>query len=199
MVAYEKSIAGVKQNLFSQISQSEQVADVGIGTGPNLPYLRKGTHVVGVDPNKYMWPYAMEKARTNGIDLRVVEGVCEKLPLEDRSYDVVIMTLTLCSVQSPSQAINEILRVLKPDGRLFFIEHVIADPSRPIFRAVQNLLNPLQVALSDGCHLNRDTARILQETREPGFSEIKYDEFDIGGVLNPIRPHIAGYARKESP
>lgn len=199
MLEYERNIVGVKHQLFSKISPSDRVVDVGIGTGPNLRFLPKGVRVVGVDPNEYMWPYAMAKASINGIDLHLVEGVCEKLPLEDKSYDFVIMTLTLCSVQNPSQAVSEILRVLKPGGTLIFIEHVLADPSRPIFRAAQRLLNPLQVALADGCHLNRDTARILQAAKEPGFSEIKYDEFDIGGVLNPIRPHIAGYARKASP
>lgn len=199
MLEYERSIASVKHQLFSKISPSDQVVDVGIGTGPNLRFLPRGVQVVGVDPNEYMWPYAMAKASSNGIDLRLVEGVCEKLPLEDTCYDFVIVTLTLCSVQNPSQAVSEILRVLKPGGTLIFIEHVLADPSRPVFRAAQRLLNPLQVAFADGCHLNRDTARILQTAKEPGFSEIKYDEFDVGGVLNPIRPHIVGYARKASP
>ena len=199
MLEYEKSIAAVKRKLFAQILPSETVVDVGIGTGPNLRFLQKGTHVLGVDPNEYMWPYAMQKARENGIELRVVGGTGEKLPVDDESCDVVIITLTLCSVRDPSQAIKEVLRVLKPGGRLFFIEHVIADRSRPVFRFAQNLLNPLQAALADGCHLNRDTASILENVQGSRFrfSEVQYEKFDVGGSWNPIRPHIAGYARKE--
>ena len=199
MLEYEKSIAAVKRKLFAQILPSETVVDVGIGTGPNLRFLQKGTHVLGVDPNEHMWPYAMQKARENGIELRVVGGTGEQLPVEDESCDVVIVTITLCSVRDPSQAIKEVLRVLKPGGRLFFIEHVVADRSRPMFRLAQKLLNPLQIAKYDGCHLNRDTASILENMQGSRFrfSEVQYEKFDIGLSRCLIRPHIAGCARKE--
>lgn len=201
MKQYEANIATLKEELFGEISSSDVVLDMGIGTGPNLQYMPKETRVIGVDPNPYMKPYALEKAQKYGVTLKFVEGVGEHLPLEDSSCDFVVCTLTLCSVPNPRAAINEILRVLKPEGRYIFIEHVRAPRSRPLFRAVQAILDPVQVAAADGCHLNRDTAMLIQNN--PGFREVNLREFDarfgfIGNILSPIRPHIAGYAVKEN-
>lgn len=198
MHEYEGEIAEVKKKLFSQIAASDKVLDVGIGTGPNLRFLQRGTQVVGVDPNQYMWPYAIEKAQSCGIELHMVGGIGERLPTEDNSYDFAIVTLTLCSVRDPSLTIREILRVLKPGGQLLFIEHVIADRSHPILRAAQILLNPLQQLFADGCHLNRDTGAILKNVGKPGFSEITYEEFNVQEFGSLIRSHIAGCARKAS-
>lgn len=201
MEEYEKNIAAVKEKLFAQISTSDTVADIGIGTGPNLKFLRPGSTVIGVDPNEFMGPYALQKAQTYGIHLRFITGVCENIPLDDESCDIVITTLTLCSVRDPEAAVREIVRILKPGGKHLFIEHVLAGPSRRWFRLAQNTLNPLQVTLADGCHLNRDTGQVLQRATNGGYSEIHMRTFDLDvgawkGALNPLRPHIAGYAQK---
>lgn len=201
MVSYEEKMGKRKQQLFSRIRATDVIADIGIGTGPNLKYYPGGLHVFGIEPNHYMWSYASEKAMRHGVNLKLLGGYAESIPLEDSSCDKVITTLTLCSVRDIRKAVQEILRILKPGGELLFIEHVIASPKRPILRAAQNILNPLQVGLADNCHLNRDTLHVLREATDPGFSTIKCDTFDakfgtIEDYVSPIRPHISGFARK---
>lgn len=201
MVAYETNISTVKKHLFSQICAVDVVVDIGFGTGPNLRYLPAGAQMLGIEPNEYMWAYAAQRARQYGIDLELRSGVCEALPLADECCDVVITTLTLCSVDDVQAALREIVRVLRPGGRHMFIEHVAAGRSRKLLRVMQEGLTPLQIVFADGCHLNRETGGLIREMVGKGYSEVRCDEFDLhfGGVgdwLNPLRPHIAGVARK---
>ncbi|KAI0561951.1 Methyltransferase [Gracilaria domingensis] len=201
MTSYEELIAEKKRKLFRCIDEDSTVADIGIGTGPNIQYMPKNVRLVGIEPNKFMWRYAEEKAQRLGIELTLKEGVCENLPLKDESCDFVITTLTLCSVRSPTAAVEEIFRVLKRGGRHVFIEHVIGSLERPVLRGAQTVLNPIQVALADGCHLNRDTLSCLKGVNNGAYDRIEYEEFDalLGGVedwISPIKPHIAGFVVK---
>lgn len=201
MVDYEESMVARKKILFALIKATDTVVDIGIGTGPNLNFMPKGTQVIGVEPNEYMWPYAISKAEKLGVSLKMANGVCENLPLNDCSCDFVVTTLTLCSVRDLGKCCREIQRVLKPGGLHLFIEHVVAEPSRPLLRSAQNVLNPLQELLADGCHLNRDTGATLQSYIGDGFSEVNVERFDmLFGTLedwiSPIRPHVIGFARK---
>ena len=74
-----------------------------------------------------------------GIDLTIVPGGAEAIPLADGSVDEVICSLVLCSVRDAHQVLAEILRVLKPGGRFRFVEHVVA-PRRGVRRAVQRAI-----------------------------------------------------------
>ncbi|PXF49065.1 Methyltransferase-like protein 7A [Gracilariopsis chorda] len=201
MVSYEALMTNRKRALFGNVAEGSTVVDIGIGTGPNMKYLPHDVNLIGVEPNKFMWPFAEERARSLGIRLSLKEGNGERLPLEDESCDFAITTLTLCSVKDPSLTVREILRVLKPGGKHLFIEHVVANENRPLLRGAQNLLTPLQVALADGCHLNRDTLAYLNSAKDTGFSRVSYEEFDakfdtLEDWISPIRPHIAGFAVK---
>lgn len=199
MIEYEENISNTKRRLFSHIKQSDLVMDIGMGTGPNLKYMPIGVEMIGLEPNVYMWPYAEQKAKQYGVSLQMIEGTVEQIPMKNESCDIVITTLTLCSVPDFDKAMKEIIRILKPGGKHIFIEHVIAGKNRPILRAVQNVLNPLQVLLAEGCHLNRNTGLKLENA---GFDEIEYEEFDakfnvIENLISPVRPHIAGYCGKK--
>ena len=85
-------------------------------------------------------------------------------------------------------ALSEAKRVLKPDGKFLFIEHVLASEQK--LRLFQHILNPLQQATADGCHLNRDTLSFIQSA---GFSTVDASKFTVPG-LGLIGPHIAGIA-----
>lgn len=201
MLEYEKSIASVKKKLLVKLKPGDKVADIGLGTGPNLQYMPKDVQVIGVEPNEFMWPYARRKAEQFDVNLRLVNGTGENIPLEDESCDAVLTTLVMCSVPDPTKTTQEVLRVLKPGGIHIFIEHVIASSRRPILRTMQKLLNPLQKYSSDGCHLNRDTGIVLKGFEGHGYSEVEYDAFNLEmtgflGTVSLISPHIAGYARK---
>ena len=93
-------------------------------------------------------------------DARVVSSPAESLPVGDRSQDVVVSTLVLCTVREPHHAAAEIQRVLRPGGRLVFIEHILASDA-PTQR-VQRLVEPLWSTVGGNCHLTRDTPRTLR-------------------------------------
>lgn len=96
----------------------------------------------------------------------------------------------LCSVPSVKEALSEFQRVLKPAGKLLFIEHVVA-PDKQL-RFLQHVLNPLQQASADGCHVDRDTLRFIESA---GFAKVDALTFVVPG-LGLIGPHIAGIASK---
>ncbi|KAG2442215.1 hypothetical protein HYH02_009699 [Chlamydomonas schloesseri] len=102
------------------------------------------------------------------VEVSLVEGGAEALPFADGEFDGAVVTLVLCSVPSPTAALAELRRVVKPGGRVLLVEHVGAEPrSRPLLRLVQGALSPLQRALADGCNLDRDT---LAAVRAAGWA-----------------------------
>ena len=144
MKAYEKAVEPTKLRLFASLLAGLPAADavvveMGIGTFPNAKYyttaLPRETRgpasldIIGIDPNDAMPTFALsgpavDALRTAGHSLRLIHGVAEALPLADGSADAVVCTLTLCSVPEPARALAEARRVLKPGGRLLFLEHV---------------------------------------------------------------------------
>lgn len=129
------------------------VLEVGIGTGRNLPYYPANVRVTGIDLSPAMLEVARRRARDlrREVDLRV--GSAESLEVGDSSFDTVVFTLSLCSIPHDRRALSEAWRVLRPGGRLLFLEHV-RSPALPI-RAGQRLLEPLFLWLQAD-HLLRD-------------------------------------------
>lgn len=129
------------------------VLEVGIGTGRNLPYYPANVRVTGIDLSPAMLEVARRRARDlrREVDLRV--GSAESLGVGDSSFDTVVFTLSLCSIPHDRRALSEAWRVLRPGGRLLFLEHV-RSPALPI-RAGQRLLEPLFLWLQAD-HLLRD-------------------------------------------
>lgn len=203
MVEYEARIAKRKAQLFSRLRPNTTILDIGTGAGPNLAFIPRGAHVIGLEPNRYMWPYAQEKV-TGHFNLSLIDGVAEQVPLETASVDTVICTLTLCTVDSPVTAMKEITRVLRSGGEFLFIEHVLASKSDPIRRTAQLLLNPLQRIAADGCNINRDTGATFRESAKTGAFEIKKLEnfnAEFGTPLDNltlVRPHISGVMQRTS-
>ena len=96
----------------------------------------------------------------------------------------------LCSVPDVQASVREMRRVLKPGGKLYFLEHVLADSTQPILRAGQFFLTPVQQLLADGCHLNRDP---LQSIASAGFADVQSRRFSVPG-MGVIAPHVSGVA-----
>ena len=105
-------------------------------------------------------------------------------------FDMLSSSQVLCSVPDVRASTKEIRRVLKPGGKLYFLEHVAADQSKPVLRAAQQLLTPLQELLADGCHLNRNP---LQPLGSAGFADIEFKNFQVPG-MGVIGPHVSGIA-----
>ena len=125
---------------------------------------------------------------TSPHDCWKVSPIKGALPLHMLSP--VLLLQVLCSVTDVAGAVKEIHRVLRPGGKYLFLEHVAAGQDKPVLRATQNLLTPLQSALADGCHLNRDP---LETIRQAGFSFEKEQRLVMPG-LSLLGPHLAGIA-----
>jgi ubiquinone/menaquinone biosynthesis C-methylase UbiE len=141
-----------------------RVLDVGAGTGANLPHYRAATEVTLAEPDPAMRARLEAKLHTAAVPVRVSDAPAEGLPFPDASFDAVVCTLVLCTVEDPERALGEVRRVLVPGGRLVLIEHVRGEGRLAVW---QDRLTPLWRRLAAGCHLNRDTAAAL---RRAGFT-----------------------------
>ncbi|EJK53762.1 hypothetical protein THAOC_26725, partial [Thalassiosira oceanica] len=193
------------RNMFRTLSEQKRggqgaasvIVEVGMGTFPNAHFYAEGMkssgmdelEVIGVDPNDSMTPYARKSAKKAGLDggvsLRNVHGVAEALPLQDGSVDAVVCTLTLCSVPDQGLALAEIRRVLRPGGTFLFWEHVLSRDDIGL-ALQQRLLTPLQTIVADGCHLDRQTGRLI---RQAGFEDVQM-EYVSGQIFTTARDAI---------
>lgn len=128
-----------------------RVLEIGIGSGMNLPlYGPYVTEVVGLEPASRLLEMARETAKRSAVPVRLLSASSEAIPFPDDHFDTVVTTWTLCSIPAVSAALKEMHRVLKPSGRLLFVEHGRA-PEEPV-QCWQNRLTP---RIAGGCHLDR--------------------------------------------
>jgi ubiquinone/menaquinone biosynthesis C-methylase UbiE len=141
-----------------------RVLELGVGTGLNLPHYANAAEVVGIDPDPYMLSRARPRAAAAARAVELVEGSAEALPFEDGSFDTVVAALSLCTIPDAAAALREARRVLRPDGRLLFLEHVRAE--RPWAARLQDRLERPWMRVAGGCHPNRDTVAAIGEAFE---------------------------------
>ena len=139
------------------------VLEIGIGSGLNIPYYdRDRVRLLwGLDPSPELWSIARRNAAEFHLEAEYIESGAESIPLENDTADTVVMTYTLCTIPDPRRALDEIRRVLKPNGKLLFCEHGRA-PDMDVERW-QNRLNPLWSKLAGGCNLNRPIPDLLEQ------------------------------------
>jgi ubiquinone/menaquinone biosynthesis C-methylase UbiE len=155
-----------------------RVLEIGIGSGLNLPfYSRKAEHVIGLEPSPKLLSMARQVLRPAPGPVELVEGSAEAIPLEDRSVDTVVTTWTLCSIPDVARSLREMRRVLKPGGRLLFVEHGRA-PDASV-RWWQDHLNPAWKRLGGGCHLNRAIGPLIEGA---GF---QFERIETGYMRGP--------------
>jgi ubiquinone/menaquinone biosynthesis C-methylase UbiE len=173
---------------------SGRVLEVGAGNGLNFAHYPAGvSSVLAVEPEAHLRREALANAARAPVPVDVVEGVADRLPAEDESVDAIVYSLVLCSVPDQVRALREGRRVLRPDGRLRFFEHVRAESAS--LRRVQTLLDAtVWPTLGGGCHAGRDTAAAIESA---GFAieEIEHFRFPDMRVALPTSPHILGIAR----
>lgn len=139
---------------------SGRVLEIGMGTGRNLPYYKPKQLkcLCGIDPGLH--PKAERRAKTAGIDVKLIPLSAEHIPAEDHSFDCVVSTFTLCTIPDAAAALAEVYRVLAPGGRLLFLEHGAA-PDKKV-REWQNRITPHWEKLAGGCHLNREMPKLIE-------------------------------------
>ncbi len=185
---YEDWMRGRKKRLLADVRGD--VLEIGPGTGVNLSYFSPQIRWTGIEPNPFMHKYLRTQAIRLGMTVELRCSRAESMKLEDASFDAVIGTLVLCSVQDVEVTLRQILRVLKPGGRYFFIEHIAA-PAGTQLRRIQRLVRPVWKLAADGCCPDRET---LQAIEKADFASMQCEQFL--GPLPIVRPHIAGVATK---
>jgi ubiquinone/menaquinone biosynthesis C-methylase UbiE len=137
------------------------VLEVGIGSGLNLPfYSLEVQRVYGVDPSIELQRMARRRAAAGRMSVEfLLQSAEQPLPLGDASIDTVVVTWTLCSIPNVSQALQQMKRVLRPSGRLIFIEHGRSDD--PGVVVWQDRITPLWKRIGGGCHLNRKIDELI--------------------------------------
>jgi ubiquinone/menaquinone biosynthesis C-methylase UbiE len=141
------------------------VLEIGIGSGLNFPYY--GPHVrrvIGLEPSPQLIGMARRSAAKSAVPTVFLEASAEEMPLDARSVDTIVMTWVGCSIPNVEAALHEMRRVLRPGGRLLFVEHGLS-PDANVARW-QDRLNPYWQRISGGCHMNR---RIVDLMPSAGF------------------------------
>jgi ubiquinone/menaquinone biosynthesis C-methylase UbiE len=155
-----------------------RVLEIGIGSGLNLPfYSSHARQVIGLDPSPKLLAMARRASRSAARSVEFIEGSAERIPLEDASADTVVTTWTLCSIPAVVDALHEMRRVLRPTGRLLFVEH--GQASDPNVRWWQDRLTPLWRRVGGGCHLNRAIRALIDAA---GF---QFDRLETGYMRGP--------------
>lgn len=141
----------------SQIVPKAQghVLELGCGGGINLQFYdrSKVTQLTGLDPSAELLDYTRKEAQKLGLSMDILDGVGEAMPFADDSFDTLLTTFTLCSVQDGKQVLKEMRRVLKPGGKILFLEHGRAPDKGP--EKWQRRIEPMWKHIAGGCHLHR--------------------------------------------
>lgn len=165
---------------------SGSLLEVGSGTGANIPFFpcHALTELVLSDVKLHQERLRSRLEDSCFADASLVESSAEELPFPDRRFDSTLATLVFCSVPNLMKGLREVRRVLKPGGRLFFMEHVL--PHNNHLAIPMQAINPVWKLAAGGCHLNRRTAEAIEEA---GFT-IERLRKDRQGVI------AAGWARR---
>jgi ubiquinone/menaquinone biosynthesis C-methylase UbiE len=198
---YDRLLAGTEDAGLAEMrdelltTASGRVLELGAGTGLNLAhYTDAVTELVMTEPDPHMAERLRERLTAEGTAAgrpSVTEAPAEDLPFDDGSFDVVVATLVLCTVEDPGRAVAEARRVLVEDGRLLYIEHVRS--SRPGLARWQDWLQRPWGWFAGGCHPNRATDQLLAGA---GFWIDSIDRDSLPKAPPIVRPLIRGVARR---
>lgn len=185
--------AGLREMRREALSGAKgRTIDIGAGTGANLELFPAAvTDLVLAEPDPHMVKRLRAKAAQE--DATVIEAPAERLPFEDASFDTAAFTLVLCTVPNPAAALAEASRILKPSGKLLFLEHVRAEDAG-LARWQDRLEKPWRF-LADGCHCNRDTVATI-EASPLSVEHVEQGELPKAPPL--VRPLVRGSAGKSS-
>ncbi|WP_331753335.1 class I SAM-dependent methyltransferase (plasmid) [Streptomyces sp. NBC_00637] len=180
--SYDRQMGFFDRHLFGDsrrwiCSQATgHVLEIAIGTGLNLPLYPADTDLTGIEWSPAMLDIARRRAEQLGRAVELREADAQALPFPDASFDTVVSTLSLCAIPDERRAVAEMVRVLRPGGRLLLLDHVISSAWHA--RAVQRLLELVTVPLG-GEHFRR---RPLRHVQAEGLQIEQRDRFKLGIV-----------------
>jgi SAM-dependent methyltransferase len=153
-----KGLAGLRERTVEGLRG--RVVEIGFGSGFNVPHYPGAVEeVLAVEPSATAFRLAGRRVRASTVPVRQVGLDGQSLPLDDASCDAALSTFALCTIPDVGAALSEIHRVLRPGGRLHFLEHGLAPDAR--VQAFQHRVEPLQRRVADGCHLTRDPVALV--------------------------------------
>jgi ubiquinone/menaquinone biosynthesis C-methylase UbiE len=194
-LTYDRQLARVEKAGLSDLRRdliagaSGKVLEVGAGTGANLPYYNSAVESLTItEPEPPMLKRLQKRVQEQAPQTKVLRAPAEDLPFEDDSFDTAVSTLVLCGVDDQPRTLRELRRVLRPGGRLIFIEHVRSDD--PGLARWQDRMNGLNRFVAC-CECNRPT---LDTIRAAGFEVTQLEHTTLNKVPPFVRPLIVGTA-----
>lgn len=156
---------------------SGEVLEVGFGSGRNGPhYPLAVTRVHAVDPALHGRRLAAERVAASPVPIDYIGLDGQDLALADETVDHVLVTWTLCTIPDVDRALGEVHRVLRPGGRLHFVEHG-RSPRRSV-AAWQDRITPAWGRAFGGCHLNRPISDLITGS---GLTVTRLEVYRVGG------------------
>lgn len=154
-----------------------RVLEIGFGSGLNIRWYPPAvTSISAVEPSDAGWRLSAKRRARCGVPLERVGLDGQHLPLPDESHDAALVTFSLCTIPDPALALQEVRRVVGPQGRLHFLEHGLAP--EPVVRKRQRRWEPWQRRLAGGCHLTRDMPALIEAN---GWAIERIDQFYLPG------------------
>lgn len=155
-----------------------RVLEIGVGSGVNLPFYRPPVRqVLALEPAPKLVAMARSAAYGAALPVSLLEASAEAIPLDDHCVDTVVTTWTMCSIPHAGTALAEMRRVLRPGGKLLFVEHGLSSDEG--VRRWQDRLTPAWACISGGCHLNRPIRSMIEGA---GF---RIDRIETGYIPGP--------------
>jgi ubiquinone/menaquinone biosynthesis C-methylase UbiE len=188
----EAGLSAMRHELLTQARG--RVLELGAGTGLNLEHYPEAIESLAlVEPDPHMTKQLREKLAQAGksAEISVIEAPGENLPFPDEFFDTAVVTLVLCTVPDPAATLEEVKRILAPDGQFLFLEHVRSH-SPELAKWQDRLESPWQF-LADGCHCNRDTVRAISAA---GFTLGEVERSSLPKAPPIVRPLASGSAGK---
>lgn len=173
-------------------SAGGNVLEIGFGTGKNFAYYPASvSRVIALDCERMQPRKVLDRIAAAPVPITpVYQDASRRLPFADHSFDTVITTFTLCSIEDVASAVREIGRVLKPTGSYLFLEH--GHSANPQIARQQDLLAPLVRVVGAGCRMNRQIDRLISDS---GLQILALDRFAMPNTPRILGEMYRGFAK----